>query len=203
MALVIPPGFAQASVQIRMDGDPDPWYITHGLDLTDNVGSYQQVASKVVGAWTANILAQLPTTARVSGVQLQVGQDGPDNLTLFFPYDIAGGSTGDKLPQNCAALVTKVTERPGRTGKGRVFIPSLLLDSVVNNIGVISGAALDALQGDLDQILPFLADPQPGYDSNVPMVLLHNAGVPGGTTPTPVTDLVLQPVIATQRRRLR
>lgn len=203
MALVIPPGYAQASIQIRMDGDPDPWYITHGVDLTANTESYQFVASKIVGAWTQNILAQLPTTARVSGVQLQVGQDGPDNLTLFFPYDIAGGSTGDKLPQNCAALVTKVTERPGRTGKGRLFIPSLLLDSVVNNIGVISGAALSALQGDLDLILPYLETPEPGNDAVVSMVLLHNAGVPGGTMPTPVTDLVLQPVIATQRRRLR
>lgn len=203
MALVIPPGFAQASVQIRMDGDPDPWYITHGIDLTENTTTFQFAASKVVGAWTENILAQLPTSARVSGVQLQIGQDGPDNLTLFFPYDIQGGSTGDKLPQNCAALVTKVTERAGRTGKGRVFIPSLLLDSVVNNIGVISGDAMSALQGDLDQILPYLAEPIPGNDSVTPMVLLHNAGVPGGTTPTPVTDLVLQPVIATQRRRLR
>lgn len=203
MPLVIPTGFAQASIQIRMDGDPDPWYITHGVDVSAAGGDYSEVASTIAGAWTENILAQLPTSARTSGIQLQVGQDGPDNLTLFFPKDIPGGSTGNKLPQNCAALVTKVTERPGRTGKGRVFIPSLLNETDVSNIGVISPSTLTGLQGDLDAVLAFLATPEPGFDVPAPMVLLHNAAVPGGTTPTIVSGLQIQAVIATQRRRLR
>lgn len=201
MALVIPTGFAQASVQIRHEGDPDPWYITHGVDTSAAGGDYEGVANTVVLAWTANLLAQLPTTARTTGVQLRIGQDAGDPLTLFFPFDIAGGSSSAKLPQNCALLITKVTSRGGRTGKGRVFMPSILNESDVSNIGVIDGTIRNGLQGDATEVLTALEglDPLPP----APMVLLHNLGVPFGTTPTPVDALQVQQVIATQRRRLR
>ena len=90
-----------------------------------------------------------------------------------------------------------MTARSGRTGKGRFFIPNILNETYVDNVGVIDGGARSSLQGFVDQ---FLADLNAAGN---PMVLLHNSGAPFGTTPTPVISLALDGVIATQRRRLR
>lgn len=203
MALVIPTGFAQASIQMRATGDPDPWYITHGVDVSDAGGDYTAVAGLIASAWTLNVLAQLPTSASMTGVQLQVGQDGADPLTLFFPFDEPGGSASAKLPQNCALLVTKQTARSGKTGKGRVFIPLVLNEGDVSNVGVIDGTVRNNLQGDIDGVLEYLSSGGASTGPSIPMVLLHNPGAPGGTVPTLVNALVVDPVISTQRRRLR
>lgn len=201
MALVIPPGFAHVSLQFRNTGDPDPWYVTWGIDISAAGGDTEVIAGVQAGAWEASMLGNMTTDTTMSGVQLRVGQDGLDPLTLFYPYSEPGLSSTAKLPSNCALLCTKVTLRPGRTGKGRFFVPNVLTESGVDNVGVIAGSTLSTLQTNVTDFFEYLASDSPGPAT--PMVLLHNAGAPGGTTPTEVTQLIVDGVISTQRRRLR
>jgi len=201
MALVIPTGFAQVSIQFRNAGDPDPWYVTFAVEHPVDFGDYDLIADKVADAWIANHLGSMNTTTTMTGVQLRVGVGGDVPLTLFFPSAANGGSSTQKLPQNCALLVTKVTNRPGRTGKGRYFIPNILTESSVDQVGVITSGDVTDFQNNATGFLEDLA--AAGDSFPCPMVLLHNAGAPGGTTPTPVDALVVDNVISTQRRRLR
>jgi hypothetical protein len=200
--LAIPPGFAQCSIEIRNSGDPDPWYVTHGVDVSEAGGDYTAVGETVMSAFAAGWLTFLRTTSRVTGVFLTIGSDG-GNYTLFVtpPTAIVGTSVVEKLPQNCAYLIQKVTERPGRSGKGRCFLPGIAPEGAVDDVGVISSGSITSGQSAANAWLAYLAGSGPG--PTTPMVLLHNEGVPGGTVPSPVTALRLAPVIATQRRRLR
>lgn len=201
MAQVIPVGFAHVGIQFSNSGDPDPWYVTMGLDVSDAGGDMEGVANTLATGWEGSLIGGMSTTTRLSGVQIRLGQDGGVPLTTFWPFNIAGGSSAAKLPQNCALLVQKVTQRPGRPGKGRIFIPNILSEGDVDTVGTITGSVRTELQGYFNDFLEFLADPNPLPP--VQPVLLHNAGTPGGTTPSPITSWTVNGVIATQRRRLR
>lgn len=204
MSVVIPPGFAQVGIQWRNSGDPEPWYTTYGIDVSDSGGDWGPVATLQSNfAYTA-FGAHMSNTTTLSVVVLRIGQDGGDPLTLNFPINAQCGSAAAKLPQNCAALVDKQTNRSGRTGKGRMFLPSFLDEASVDNVGVVAGPYRNTRQTAIDQGFGLLLsgnDPQ--TTAPTPMVLLHNEGVPQGTAPTPVNSIVLQNLISTQRRRLR
>lgn len=201
MALVIPPGYAQCSIEITNAGDPEPWYVTHGVSTTAAGGDYPAVGASVMGAFGAAWQSFLSTGSRISGVYLTVGSDG-GNYTLYVTPDVAiiGTSTAEKLPQNCAYLIQKQTLRPGRAGKGRCFLPNVAPEGQVDNVGVISPTSLVSGQEACDLWLDTLASEVP---VETPMFLLHNQGIPSGTTPDSVFRLQLDTRIATQRRRLR
>lgn len=201
MSLVIPPGFGQASIEIRNDGDPDPWYVTLGVDLSDVGGDFSAAASSIGLSFAETIGLQLHTSSTVTGVNLLVGQDGPDRLVVRVNLNEPGQTSSAMLPQNCAALYDKGTARAGRRGKGRMFLPNVLKEAGVNNVGVIDSNDLADLQLQATAFLDILTGPAPLAQST-PMVLLHNTG-PGSTVPDVVTSLRVQNVISTQRRRLR
>lgn len=205
MPLVIPPGYAQISIELRNTGDPEPWYCTYGthfsLSEVDAVEQASNHAQYFADSWRTFYT----TETRVAGAHASIGSDG-GNYTVFGPVrtDGEGTSTADKLPQNCSALIRKVTTRPGRAGKGRVFLPNVLAEGSVDNVGVITPTALQNLQAQADTWFATVVDVDNATGPWDPsMVLLHNAGIPGGTDPSPVVTLQADGVIATQRRRLR
>ena len=202
MPLAIPPGYAQCSIEIQNSGDPEPWYVTHGIDVTGVGGDYTPAGQVVMAAFAAGWVTYLRSTSRVTSVYMTIGNDGPNYTLNVTPASaIVGTSTAEKLPQNCAVLVQKQTLRPGRAGKGRCFLPGIVAENSVDEVGVISGGALPGLQTAANDWLDFLTAPTAG--PSVPMVLLHNQGIPGGSTPSEVTALRVDTRIATQRRRLR
>lgn len=202
MPLSIPPGYAQCSIEIVNSGDPEPWYVTHGVDVSDAGGDWTGVGNTVMSAFYDAWDSWLRTTSRVLSVYLTIGNDGA-NYTVNVPSAVSrvGTSVAEKLPQNCAILVQKQTLRPGRAGKGRCFLPGVAPETSVNDVGVLASESLTNLQTAANAWLGFLASS--GGQIPAPMVLLHNQGIPGGVTPSPVTALRVDPRIATQRRRLR
>lgn len=203
MTLVIPTGFAEASVEIRNEGDPQPWYITCGIGVGDAEGDWDTVARNVAGAWASNFGDSLHTSSTITGVRLTIGQDGPDNLTVFVSTDYQGNSTEAKLPQNCALLVDKGSAFGGRKNRGRFFIPNVLTESQVSNVGVIDSGVVTSFQEQADALLhDFTVGVIGGTfpQQAVPMFILHNSATPD---PTPVNKLSVQNTISTQRRRLR
>lgn len=161
---------------------------------------YTAAGRNVIAAFAAGWKSYLSTATRITGVFLTIGTGG-ENYTLYVTptTEQIGTSVAAKLPQNCAYLVQKITERAGRTGKGRCFLPGVAPEASVDDLGVINGTGITNAQAACDTWLDTLETNVPG----VPMVLLHNEGSPGGTSATIVTALRIAPVIATQRRRLR
>nr|CRY97750.1 hypothetical protein [uncultured prokaryote] len=202
MALVIPQGFAQVAIEIRNQGDPDSWYVTYGTDFTVSSLGAVDTASNHAQAFADTWRAYLDTTSEVRGAQMTIGSDG-GNYTIYGPVrsNGAGTSTAQRLPQNCATLIRKLTDRPGRAGKGRCFLPGMLAEASVDQVGVITSTAITLLQTNCDLWITNLATAN--AEEAYTMHVLHNAGIPGGTTPSPVVGLQPDGVIATQRRRLR
>lgn len=204
MTLVIPEGFAEVSVEMRNDADPEPWYITFAIDLATAGGDIELAHATVLAAIGAGIQPSLSTTTTITGVRYKVGQPSGPPLAVDFAAALDGASAAQRLPQNCAVLVRKATLRAGRPGKGRFFIPSVPEGSV-SEIGVLETDYRVTMQDQMDEMWLILnaGTGIPETSPPTPMVLLHNSGTPGGVDPTPVTSLQVQSVIATQRRRLR
>lgn len=204
MAIVIPPGYGQAAIEMRSDYDPESWYTTFGVDLSAAAGDYEAAAVGAVTAFeNAFQLGFLSNQVTIVGIDLRVGQDGPSPLYVRVNRGNKGTSAAEKLPQNCALLLHKGTGRPGRTGRGRMFLPGVLDEGQVSQVGILSGSQLSNCQDRANTFLSNLEDGSMGAVTATPMVLLHNSGVPGGTTPDPVSTLVVDNKISTQRRRLR
>lgn len=203
MPLVIPTGFAQASIELRSDFDTEPWYVTFGVSLADAGGDFPAAALSVQTAFEEAYQSILSSQVTMSGVNLLVGQDGGAPVNIRVNRSEVGASGAEKLPQNCAALVSKGTARGGRPGKGRYFLPGTLNEGQVSQTGVMSSSELTAHETAANTLLFKLEAPTDPLFPSVPMVLLHNLGVPGGTTPSVVTSLTVSALIATQRRRLR
>lgn len=199
MALVIPIGYGEVGVQFKHSADPDPWYITFGVDLTEVGGDYTGAFSNIQMAVTGNLLPEVSSDVAMSGIRMTIGQDG-DPLTVFVPLSGYNGTgSTDVLPQNCAALVTKITALGGRKGKGRLYMPGCLPEAQVNQIGGLSNTLHTDLGTAFDGFHADLAD----GPTATPMVLLHNNYGVETPDPTPVTGLSVSNTIATQRRRLR
>lgn len=201
MPLVIPPGFGQASFEFSNAGDPESWYMTLGVDLDADTTPWIDSADSLVSAMAQTISLGMSTSTTFVGVHLAVGQDGGPPLRVFSSSGVTGSSASDKLPQNSAVLIQKNTARAGRTGRGRMYVPNWIDEGKVDNVGRINTTERSALQTIMQDFYGELTNPVTTVP--VPPVLLHNGGVPGGTTPTPIISFTVDPVIATQRRRLR
>lgn len=104
-------------------------------------------------------------------------------------------------PPNVACLVRKFTGVAGRGNRGRMFLPGVTPTGDVTSLGTIStsrtgvlNAFLVGLKSNLESTLATPAG------APVRMVVLHSLP---GLTPAVVSQLQVQPTIATQRRRLR
>lgn len=203
MPLIIPPGFAQAVWSMTLTGDSEPIICTGGLDVSAAGGDFEAAADGAFAAWGANIMPSVSDEYTLDHVTLYVGQDGGPPLV----YDStltgsAGGLTNAPLPQNCAHLVRKRTDAAGRRGRGRFYIPGVP-EGEVTPTGVLSTTYVDGMTASAQAFLDELATPVGAYPS-LELVILHRSeGIGTEPAPTPVTQLICESVIATQRRRLR
>lgn len=198
--LAIPPGFVHVAIEHVADGDPDPWYVTFGVDISDDEGDVPDIVGTIIAAYRNSIGSQIWSGVNITGAQVAVGTEFEEPLRMFVnnPGTVAGGQSGTFLPQNCALLVKKNTAVGGRRNQGRMFIPSIVSEGACNNVGQIDSGALNTYQTQATAFLNVINDPL----TNMQMVILHN-DPPGELGPTPVTSLTVSNTISTQRRRLR
>jgi hypothetical protein len=203
MALIIPPGFAQCAWKFELNGDPEPIVTTCGIDVSGVGGDFDLAAGHARAAFTVGFpAAQMSNQWRYRGVTLRVGQDGAPPIIFESDADIVGLGGATVLPQNCALLVRKRTASAGRRNRGRFYMPLLgVLEAAVSQIGVINAADVTNAQARVD--LWFDAMNAGGAEATPPVILHSDGGVTAPGDPTPITSWHVEPIIATQRRRLR
>lgn len=201
MALIIPPGYSQLVMRMTLTGDPEPIVNTIGVQHGVSI-DFQDLVNALDVAWklTPGIRAEVSNQYAFVGCTLYVGQDGgPPAIYESTNPPEQGGGAGAPLPQNCGVLVTKRTAVAGRRNKGRWYVAGIG-EGAVDATGTIAGVTVTAWQNAVNATF---ANMQLGTAVD-DLVILHTAG---GTTPpglpTPITQMVVQSKMATQRRRLR
>ncbi len=130
-----------------------------------------------------------------------VYQDDPDAYMMEFPINVAGSASWESPPPNTAVLVQKRTGRAGRNQRGRMYIPpTVVSETLVDTLGVIDNTKLGLLNAQWAGFRTSMvaADYTP--------YLLHGGTKANPTVappPTLVTSFLVEPLVATQRRRLR
>lgn len=127
-----------------------------------------------------------------SHVEVKAGPNSTGG-TWEAPAGEPGGAGNNPAPPNVATLIRKVTALGGRRGRGRMFWPCIE-ESNIDHAGRIPTLDRAAKQAVVDS---FFEDVE---TFGRQLVLLHDtAAVP----PTPITSLVVDERVATQRDRLR
>lgn len=196
MGIIIPVGYSQITFRWSMPGDPDERNCTIGNG--PGSGTQFQIAEDYRDAFiTAGGLfdiSQMSNAYTYLGLTVTLmDASGPivhEDTTLAG----VGLATFDVLPPNVAVLVKKATVSGGRRNRGRLFMPpAWISEGSVTNQGVIAAASVTTLQTRATATMDRLA-----ASSQEPMVL-HSDGGAG----TLITNLIVDSLCATQRRRLR
>jgi hypothetical protein len=199
MALVIPFGYAHVVHSIVQASDPEPMAMTYGVEAqafttaaaiaTDCANAFKECMAEVF----SNQFTLVSTE-----VVFQDVDPGPPSIGVSAISQIGAG-TDPVMPQNNAYLIHKRTATGGRSGRGRMFQPGVG-EGAVNTIGQLTGAIQTALNTSYADLLADLA----AAASIIGMVVLHDSlGAGALLPPYAVTSLIADPVISTQRRRLR
>jgi len=208
---VIPEGFAQYTVNFAGVNVPNGAAMVVGcsndLDLTAN-----QIAEQAFGVFALAVPDMCTSDVSLVSVDAKLGPNETGGIGSFSATAVPGAVGGTSLSPGSAILVEKITDTGGRRGRGRMYWPGVYDGWVDDNGALGSGIAaqVNGFMSDLREAL-ILAD--------IPPYLFHSpsytwaivGGQPRrvyddpGTVPAPypVTSLVADAIIATQRRRLR
>lgn len=198
MAVQIPPGFAQITIPLRNVALSRPAAVVFGVDVGLS-GDASTLADGVQSIWHQHMDTQMDSGVVVGPTIARVGTASGEAIVGEASSATSGLVDGATPPPNVAVLCKKSTERSGRRGRGRMFVPWWCPESAIDEAGVISGAALADLNTTWNDFLGELVIS--GYQ----MVILHDVS-PGQSTlpgaPTPVTAGVVDPRVSSMKKRL-
>jgi hypothetical protein len=201
MPLIIPAGYAHVVHSYSLVGDNERMAYTYGVQL-DPANDPQNLngVAQVLHDLTKAKLWDLPSNQyALESTELMTGGTpaNPAATGIHVARSVGTGANAH-LPQNCATLIHKRTALGGRRNRGRLnFIPPA--ESSVANNGVIDPASVAGYQ---DRFSAWLQEMRATL-AVVDMVVLHSAGISVPPNPSVVTALTVDPVITTQRKRLR
>ena len=188
----VPPGFANMILPCTPTAAGSAACITFGVDMTLGTVDPEDVADVAFTAFQSTVLTLLDDGVIWGPITAQVGDVG-GILTYEGTLSSAGGVTIDCTPPNSAVLVRRLTSTPGRAGRGRIYWPHAAEETAVNESGEWNIASAENFQEQHDDWLTALEA------ADIPMVLLHSTE----GTPSLVNSLVVQTLMASQRRRMR
>jgi hypothetical protein len=203
MALVIPDGYAQVAFVLRLTGDPEPMITTIGMRLFSTEVSLNDYALAFGNDFTAagSVKTIIGNAYSLERVDVRANIGGSIELgTHAFNVPMTG-SAGTLVPQNSAFLVHKRGSLPGRRHRGRMYLPGIP-EAAVDDKGLLLAGNLATYNAALASFLNLILSDT--VETASPYVLHSQAvGAPAPPPPTLITSLQIDPVIATQRRRLR
>jgi hypothetical protein len=188
---LIPAGYAQVGIPMRHDGLSHVAFVTFGVQDQVPSANPTELAETIWTPWNDNMVPITDTNVSVGPVHVQVNY-GAGTLSGDGTSTAVGGSADNRPPPQVCWLGSKHSLEPGRSGRGRMYMPFSVTDDSVDEVGVISGGTVDSFQAAVDALISDLSA------AEVPMVILHNAA----GTPAPVVSITVQSLVATQRRRV-
>lgn len=196
MSLIIPDGFAQVAIPIQHTLLARQAITTFGIDLSGFAGTDPQAADAVMTCWINFVQPVMDSNTTAGPAILTVGVTGGENIVVSGILDSTGADSQSSAPPSVAVLVNKITARGGRRGRGRMFVPWAVNTADVNEAGLIATAAVNNLEAAFGDFRTCLSV------SDVDMVLLHNDGISDPGAPNAVTQVQVEALIGSQRRRL-
>lgn len=188
---VIPVGFAEVCARMSLAGDAEEMCCIFGID---NEAPFAQTNADEVSVITGTFLRDvIGNDYTFNGCTFTVGNDGGNIVWESVAGQGAGTTGAAQVPQNTATLFRKTSTTGGRKGRGRMYVPGVN-ELVVGSNGMLTTTYVAAANADAATFIISLAI------SNNPMVILHEDPL---DAPSVVTNLICQPKVATQRRRLR
>ena len=190
MALVIPPNYQAVAWELVLEGDPEPMYITAGLE-TPAVTPSVTLANELLALCEDTLDRFLCDVYSITRVILRDDTFFAESTGPAIP----GFNAGVPSPQNCSTLVKKLTGLLGRENQGRFFVPGIESTAVTS-----AGSILDATVTELQTRISSWGGAIVGATGVDAVVILHTDAL---STPTTVGSFRVEAKIATQRRRLR
>lgn len=206
MALVIPENHWQCKLRWRLSGDPEEMISTIGVVGNDpGPRDILQVAEAVYIAWEGSFdAASLNQAWQFIGVDVTEGGETEDPQVGSYDRLQQGTGTWASLPHNCALLAKKKSAKGGRRNSGRMFIPAGYIGELeVGGNGVLSTVFMNGAQAKFTNFYDSLRDTLTAVGmpiADFKPVIFHSS-LP--SEPTEITSLVVDSLIATQRRRMR
>lgn len=197
--VAIPAGYLESTFVFELAGSTHQMAWTMGWDDADFPST--TASEEAEALYNAYVGSGKPITAgnmcipwSFLGVRVTKQlESGPISGEYFLT--VAGTGSGAPLAPNVSTLWQKRTALGGRRNRGRAYIPPVLpSEGQVDALGVIASATITTLQTAYNAFLTAAAV------SGLEPVLFHQSAP---YTPTPITSFQLQPLVATQRRRLR
>lgn len=168
----------------------------------------QGVVNAWQGIWNTYIAPILSTTAvcEAPTVLYGLGNRTPQ-FAVATGATAAGADAGNFPPAQVSVLLKKITTLAGKRNRGRAYVPYMCAEANVGIDGRIQGGSLATMQTAADNVIAGLAGG--GFD-----MVIANKVLVDNPSPPPlryvdsidmgpvVTTLFVEPVVATQRRRL-
>lgn len=207
----IPVGYGQATVNFAGANVP------HGAAIVVGFANViaqdaDTCAAVILGNFSVAVPNMCTSDVSLISVDVKLGDNetGPIGSAAGAAVPGAAGSTS--LSPGTAVLVEKLTPMGGRRGKGRMYWPGVY-EGWVDDSGGYVGGVLAQLQAFMDTLFddmetsdtPFFLLHSPSYSwvllNGRPRRVYEELDTAG--EPTGCTSLLVDPIIATQRRRLR
>lgn len=189
-----------------------------GHGTADRPGAANNLAGIILDAWSVNVLANQSNTMAaesVSWIDMNSadGQTGSRSTTATRTWPAVGPNTDPGMPGNVSVLVRKITDGGRGQRNGRMYLAGIaeaftaatthneLSPSIVTTINGRMADFLTAVDGDHD-----LGGVTAAYTANsvVTRVLTRDPdGKPLTGDFATIQSLIVDPLLATQRRRLR
>lgn len=199
MTLVTPLNYARVIHSMAYAGDSEPMAITYGIE-TNSGADVAAVATSMHTAFSP-VMAGFPTVVSLASTTVYLQSSAPpaDPVIGVAVGTVAGTDARAVVPQNTAYLVHKRSAVAGRAGRGRLYLPGVA-EAAVNAVGQVDPGQVSGYQALLTTWLAAIASAL----ASDGMVVLHDSdGAYSAASPYPVTSLVMDNRVATQRQRLR
>lgn len=185
MGYIIPAGYARVNLEYAARSSMGSQIVT-GLGVSDP--PTEGLLDAIEDWWNDSL--KLRTLSNYTLLNIEARSDVE---VLERTIGAPGALVDAPAPPNTAALVKFGSGLVGRANRGRMYLPGVLTDDDVQSDGSIEVGAIASIQGVVNDLMGALVTAGTGP------VILHSAV----GTPTLVTSADVQPVAATQRRRLR
>jgi hypothetical protein len=187
---------------MTLQGDAEPFVCTYGVALDPGAAApdVNAIANQLRTNWATNINPLMPSIITQLQTEVHAKFSGSPDLVVGVSATTTtgAGSSTALVPQNCAHLIHKRSNAGGRAGRGRMYLPAVI-EANVDAVGALTSAWMGTVNSALTALLA-------GTDGTLTdgMVILHDShGAAAAASPYKVTALSCDPIIATQRRRLR